>query len=314
MENIYYSYKISEILDLDITFDAETIQELVQTIFNDDFREFYHTSQNRTLDHEVFLWICEMARFSKIGINANYESIVPLGGYNNISVSLNNLILKEFGSYISFKFESPQVGTYIFNKISEEKYCQNIRIPYSLENYPEITGNLTAYEDGIEKKARMEITFQTGYSLVYSLSIDNNKTISIDIKSTIVAYTNHSLSYGDAYIDIFFQDVYNSTRIFTHANHSAYSLFSLTYTPSVDVSYVIKIFLNDGFSMSPLYLGNIISEIEIIDDTPTDDNKNNNEIVFRAFPVMIVLITMPGGAIILTTRKLNKVEKNRKSK
>ena len=315
MENLYYSYKISEILDLDITFNAEPIQKLVQTIFNDDFREFYRTSQNMTLDHDVFLWICEMARYSKIEINANYENIVPLGGYNNISVSLYNLILKEFGSYISFKFESSQIGTYTFNKISEEKYCQNIKIPYLLENYPEITGNLTAYEGGIEKKAEMEITFQTGYSLVYSLSIENNKTVSIDIKSTIVAHTNYSLTYGDAYIDIYTQGVYNFTKYFTHVNHSAYSLFSLTYTPSADNSYVIKIFLNDGFSMSPLYLGNITNQVEIIDNPPTDDNKNNNnEIFFKTFPVMIVLITMPGSAIILTTRKLNKVEKGQKPK
>jgi len=314
MENLYYSYKISEILDLDISFDAETIQELVQTVFNDDLREFYHTPQNETLDHEVFLWVCEMARFSKIGINANYENVVPLGGYNNISVSLYNLILKEFGSYISFKFESSQIGTYTFNKITEEKYCQNIKIPYSLENYPEIAGNLTAYEGGIEKKAEMGITFQTEYSLAYSLSIDNNKTVSIDIKSTIVAHANHSLTYGEAYIDIYTQGAYNSTKYFTHDNYSTYSSFSLKYTPFGDDSYVINIFLNDGFNIEPYFLGNITNQVEIIEDIPADDKKNDNGVVFKTFPVMIVLATISGSGVILTTRKLNKSEKGRKFK
>ena len=100
----------------------------------------------------------------------------------------------------------------------------------------------------------MEITFQTSYSLVYSLSIENNKTVSIDIKSTIVAHTNHSLTYGNAYVDIYTQNAYNSTKYFTHNNYSTYSLFSMTYTAPIDDSYVIKIFLNDGFSMSPFYL------------------------------------------------------------
>jgi len=314
MENLYYSYKISEILELDISFEAETIQELVQTVFNENLREFYHTPQNETLDHEVFLWVCEMARFSKIGINANYESIVPLGGYNNISVSLFNLILKEFGSYISFKFESSQIGTYTFNKITEEKYCQNIKIPFSLENYPEITGNLTAYEGGIEKKAEMGITFQTDYSLAYSLSIDNNKTVSIDIKSTIVAHTNHSLTYGDAYIDIYTQGAYDSTKYFTHDNYSTYSSFSLTYIPPDDDPYVINIFLNDGFNIEPYFLGNVTNQVEIIEDIPADDKKNDNGVVFKTFPVMIVLATISGSGVILTTRKLNKSEKGRKFK
>jgi hypothetical protein len=58
IKNIYYSFKISEILDLRLIFDAEAVQELVQAIYSEQTREFYITSDHQEISHEIFLWIC----------------------------------------------------------------------------------------------------------------------------------------------------------------------------------------------------------------------------------------------------------------
>ncbi|MFX0138059.1 MAG: hypothetical protein ACFFDN_30735, partial [Candidatus Hodarchaeota archaeon] len=203
IKNIYYCYKISEILNLDIVFNVNLIQELVQTIYSEEYHEFFLTSNREVLCQEVFLWICEMARNSDIGIEAHYSSIVPLGGFNRIYASLHNLIISDFGTYITFKFESNHIGTYVFDKLENRTYIVDIPIPLDSESYPEIEGILCAYE-GPQRKAEYTILFSTTYNLNYNISIGKSMdAVSFIVNASINSNgKDYSLEDGRVYVHI----------------------------------------------------------------------------------------------------------------
>ena len=307
IKNIYYSFKISEILDLRLSFDAEGVQELVQAIYSEQTREFYVTSDHQEISHEVFLWICEMAKNSKIGIEANYLDVVTLGGYNNMSVSLYNLILRDFGLYISFKFESEQLGSYTFNKLANNYYVKDIHIPFLVNNYPEIRGNLTAYE-GSEKKIEIEITFRTTYSLLHSLSVLETETeISLTINSSIMALQEYPLTFGEAYINVFIADQFENVQKFTQdANFTRYSIFSLVYIPPNNSVYLLNIYLDDGFQ-DPIMIGNVTNEIEVVVEDSPPIKANNVDPMYFVVPLSLVFI--PGVALAVSTKQLNKLKR-----
>ena len=306
IKNIYYSFKISEILDLRVNFDAKAVQELAQAIYSEQTREFYISSNHQEINHEVFLWICEMAKNSKIGIEANYLDVVTLGGYNNMSVSLYNLILRDFGLYISFKFVSDQLGSYTFNKLADNFYVKDIHIPFLVSNYPKIYGNLTAYE-GSEKKIELEISFRTTYSLLYSLSVIKTETkVSLTVNSSILASERHPLTFGEAYINEFINDQFKNVQKFTQdANFSGYSIFALTYIPPNNSDYRLDIYLDDGFQDS-IMIGNITNKIEIVEEPPPIKANNVDPMYFG---VPLSLIFIPGVALAVSTKQLNKLKR-----
>ncbi|MFX0134600.1 MAG: hypothetical protein ACFFDN_13250, partial [Candidatus Hodarchaeota archaeon] len=156
---------------MDIIFDINLIHELVQAIYSEEHKEFYLTSNQEVINQEIFLWICDMARNSDIGIETYYSNYVSLGDVNRIYASLYNLILRDFGTYITFKFESNQLGTYVFNKLANNSYVADIQILVSSESYPQIDGILCAYE-GTQKKTELPISFSTTYNLIYDVSIE----------------------------------------------------------------------------------------------------------------------------------------------
>ncbi|GAH33700.1 unnamed protein product, partial [marine sediment metagenome] len=167
IKNIYFSYKISEILGVDFDFDTDLTYGLVQDIYSEEYHEFYLTSDRVLINQEAFLWISEMARNSIISIEEQYPSEVSLGSTITISAILSNLILRDFGTYITFKFENEQLGIHMFSKIEGDSYTLDLYIPFSSNYYPEIEGTLCAYE-GTQKKAELSISISTTYSLNYT--------------------------------------------------------------------------------------------------------------------------------------------------
>ena len=302
IDNIYYSYKISEILDLDMAFDINLVQELVQTIYSEKYNEFYLTSNQEIIDQEIFLWICDMARNSDIGIDAHYSSILPLGDVNRMHVSLYNLIIRDFGTYISFKFESDQLGTYVFDKLDNNTYVKDIPIPISSESYPEITGILYAYE-GPQKKAEYPISFSTTYDLNYEIKIENSPTSILFIVNSSITSSGkyYSLTAGEAYVHVIKNRKILETKQFSLQNSSEdYSIFTLTYTLPDKGAYEFEVYLDDGIQDTPV----------LIQSITFSDNQNNMQQVMTAIPLTIVLISVPGCVIIVSTRRIKKIKKD----
>lgn len=303
IQNIYYSYKLSELLDLNIEFDFHQIHALVQDIFSEDFNEFCLSTSKRRLDQEIFLWICDMARNSQIRIEIYYSAMCPLGGVNHMEASLYNLILKDFGTYITFKFESSQLGSYIFFKLSNDSYICDIPIPVSSASYPAVEGYLRAYE-GTKVKAEHYIMFYTNYSLEYDIHFQNDlNNILFEINASIVA--NHEYfptTSGGVYVKVYRNNKYLHEIETTHHDFSSHSMFSFTYNPQITGDYIFEVYFNDGISSDLLYINTFQYIIN-------DILKNYEDEIRIAIPLMIIFITTPGTVILFSTKKLNRLKK-----
>ncbi|NVM34509.1 MAG: hypothetical protein HWN81_02865 [Candidatus Lokiarchaeota archaeon] len=270
IKNVYFSYKISEILNIDIEFDRELTQQLVQKIYSEQYNEFYCTSNREVITYESFYWICEMARNSKIGIEASYSSIVDLGSYNHIEVSLDNLILHDFGTYLTFKFESNQLGAHLFSEQPDGNHVADILIPFDPVYYPLIGGYLRAYEGSLVR-AEQYISFDTTYTLEYNLTIQNEiNALQFYLNTSIVCNkTRHSLDSGSAFTEIYVNDTYIEAKSFSHQSFIEYSFFNLNFSIMNDTEYLFQIFLNDGISNQTHFLEEAIFNITSFETTYT---------------------------------------------
>ena len=303
IKNIYYSYKLSELLNLEIEFNFHSIQALIQEIFSEQFNEFYLTPDKEIMDQEIFSWICDMARTSEIGIEARYADTCPLGGANHMEVSLYNLILRDFGTYITFKFESDQLGSYIFSKLANSSYIQDIPIPVSSNSYPTIEGYLRAYE-GTQIKAEHYISFTTNYSLEYKVKSQSELTgILFEINASICANReSFPTTSGSAFAKVYKNGEYLGEAQASHQPFSDHSTFSIPYSPQVTGEYIFELYLDDGISGSELLIASIPYNINEILRGYEDE-------VTGAIPLMVIFLAVPGTVIVFSTKQLNKIKK-----
>ncbi|MFX1501150.1 MAG: hypothetical protein ACFFDH_09335 [Promethearchaeota archaeon] len=303
IKNIYYSYKISELLGINIDFDVHLIHELIETIFSEDHYEFYLTSEKNIMDPEVFLWVCDMARNSKIQIEAHYSDTIQLGSVNKMEASLYNLILKDFGNYITFKFESPQIGTYVFSKTSNNTYIHDIPVPVSYESYPMIGGYLRAYE-GAQLKAEQYVSFSTNYTLEYNVKYSSELSrIVFEINTSIVANGVYfPLTSGRVYMKVYKNGNFVREVQATHLQLLDKSVFTISYNPTKTGQFSFEIYLNDGISSSEI-------NIETIPLIITEVAKNYEGEIATAIPLTVIFIAVPGTVVFLSSRQLRKVRK-----
>jgi hypothetical protein len=178
IKNVYYSYKLAEILDLDIIFDAKTIQKLVRTIYTENEKEFYGTTDKKTLNQEILLWVCDMARNDKLKIYVRHQEGILLGMDLSISASLYNIICTSFEYNLSFIFESPNIGVYMLDKNAENNFTTTVFVRQNPQNHPIITGKVIAYDSGV-KLAEKSISITTFYpEKVYQDEINGTITVS----------------------------------------------------------------------------------------------------------------------------------------
>jgi hypothetical protein len=254
------------------------------------------------LKHEIFAWICEIARTSEIGIDASYSNSAPLGGKNRIVVSLHNLILRDFGTYITFKFESDQLGSYVFSKLSDNTYVYEIPIPLGSNYYPTIDGYLRAYE-GTDIKAEQYISFATNYTLDYSYYSQNNLTgLLFEVNTSIIANNEWiPTDRGSLYMKIYVDGVYLGQETATRNDFLNYSKFKIMYKPQSMGEYLFELYLNDGISGADIQIVSVPYKIKEI-------LKGYEQALSGAIPLMVIFIVVPGTVIIFSTRKLKKIE------
>ncbi|MFX1377908.1 MAG: hypothetical protein ACFFA4_02345 [Promethearchaeota archaeon] len=307
IKNIYYSYKLSELLNLNIEFNFHKIQALVQDIFSDNSNEFYFTTDKEILNQEIFFWICEMARTSDIGIDARHSDTCQLGGLNHMEVSLYNLILRDFGTYITFKFESEQIGSFVFSKLSNNSYVYNIPIPINSDCYPLIEGYLRAYE-GMQVKAELYISFSTNYTLECEINYHsdlNGLLFKINV-SILANYEKFPLTSGRSYAQIYRNNEYLDEIHAIHEDFSDYSMFSIIYNPSMTGEYKFELFINDGIYGSPINVKSVFFDVNQISESYKKD-------IARAIPLTIIFIAVPGIVFIISSKQLEKLKKESKN-
>jgi len=307
-KNIYYSYKISNILDLDIQFDLDLTHALVEDIFSDQNKEYYLTMSHETMDQEIFLWICDMAKNDNVRINPGYDGSVQLGGLINISATLCNIILKDFGPYATVKFESSQIGTITLEKQADNSYQKDVFIPVISDNYPTVDGSICMYDSSI-KKAEAPVSFQTTYGLEIKGDIfKNTNDINIIVNVSLISAIERQAVYnGEVYAE-FYQGLDQIGPIYLTPNHDAgrYSLFSLNYIPQENGIYEVKVYLKDGFNPNPLYILNTTYSYNAGTPDNVDKNigsgKNYDGVIAISIPLCILLFAAPASLMFISSK------------
>jgi hypothetical protein len=166
IKNIYYCYKLSQLLDLQYEFDSGLVQDLIRTIYSDSLHEFYMTSSREIINQEILLWICDIATSDPLKIVVQYDEQVLLGTYLSVTASLSNLVLSEFEYNLSFQFECAQLGNFVMEKEDSNHFSLQLYIPQRATNYPSIEGKLVAY-DTHHRLAEKSIIVYTVYNQKY---------------------------------------------------------------------------------------------------------------------------------------------------
>jgi len=255
IKNLYYSYKISEILGLQIVFDVEQSHSLIQSIYSDAYSEFFESTEMKSLEQEVFAWVCEMAKNDRVRVNAQYSDSIQLGDNNLISVELCNLILSDFGQYTTVKLESEQLGTILFDKMTNHTYQKEIHVPIDPSNYPLIEGELCVY-DGSFKVAQFPFSFQTTFDSIYSISTSITESrIEITVVASFWFVSGEQPVYdGLMRAEVYKDGTFIDAIFFASEDGLKSTTFTFVYRPVSFGNYRFEIFLEDPYHTSSQFV------------------------------------------------------------
>ncbi len=269
-KSVYFCYKISKLLDLNINFDIGQTHGLVQNAYSDAHNQFYETVEKKELDADIFMWLCEIAKNDDVRLSASYSDIVSLGSNNIFSVELVNLILSDFGQYSTVKIESAQLGTFVLDQLSNYTYQKEVNVSADPANYPIVQGELCAY-DGAIKKTSVPFSFTTTFDSEFT-----NTTVKTESRIEVIINGSHQFASGNKPIfgGSMYADVYRGgivvdflDLITLHGVNS--STFTFDYSPTYFGNYSFDFFLNDPYYSNPQYICN--QTFEYRDPTPEPD-------------------------------------------
>ena len=98
-----------------------------------------------------------MAENDRIRITPSFSPSITPGGWNNISCTLGNLVLRDFGTYATVRFESPQLGVELLAK-NNDLFYKNLQVSKDFPDNSIIEGNISVYIVS-EKVAWKHISF-----------------------------------------------------------------------------------------------------------------------------------------------------------
>ena len=296
INNIYYSYKISENLDLEIDFNLQLTGDLVKSLYSEDLKEFYISSDREIINQEIFLWICEMAKNSELEFICEYDESINLGSVNTISTSFRNLILSNFGPYTSVKFASSQFGVLILERQFDNTYQVNLMIPEDPSYYPYVEGDIKVYE-GSKLIGQTLIFFKTRFEQSVNYTILKDK---VRIKFEINISRKFNLEFQPVYnstvsTDIFKDDIYLTTLNFSRKDYVSHSKFTLTYGYNELGKYFFNIVIVDDYYPNGQ---NILSYLQTISEPDHFELKVKGPILAGfslAISASIMVATVKGG-------------------
>jgi len=73
IKNVYYSYKLATLLELDLYFEEILIRDLIQNIYSPTLNEFYLTVDCNEINQEAFYWVCDLVKNFKISSGGDRE-------------------------------------------------------------------------------------------------------------------------------------------------------------------------------------------------------------------------------------------------
>jgi len=256
-------------LDLNINFDIEQTHALVQSIYSETYKEFYLTVERKELEHDVFLWLCEIAKTDEVRLSASYCDTVGLGSTNLFTVELVNLVLSDFGQYSTVKIESTQLGTILLDQLENHTYQKEIYVSIDSANYPTVEGELCVY-DGAIKKASVLFSFDTEFDSEFAYSIVKTESrIEATINGSHVFVSGREPIFGGSmYANVSRDGDYMGVLDLLTSHNLNSSTFTFDYSPVYFGNYSFEFYLNDPYFPDPQLICNATFDfIEPIPDS-----------------------------------------------
>ncbi|MFX1477389.1 MAG: hypothetical protein ACFFCI_04585 [Promethearchaeota archaeon] len=255
IKNIYYCYKIDDILDLDIEFNLSLTSSLVGDIYSEIDNGFYESMGQDMINQDIFLWICEMARNDNIYIQCNYKKLVNLGSVNTITAYFSNLIFLEYGDLTSVRFNCEHFGILDLEKQFDNSYQINFRVPEDPKYYPSVEGTLEIY-DHFKVIGRFPISFQTTFEQkIECLPIPKKESVEIYINISRKFSSDFEAVYNsNIIVDIRYKNNYLTSRNFSREDFDDFSRFSFIFECVLEGEYKFEITLYDEFYPQGLFL------------------------------------------------------------
>ena len=308
IKNLYYCYKINDILDLDIQFDVNQTSNLIGKLYSEEFNEFFLCKDYEEIDQEIFLWICEMARNDNIYIQCSYKDSIELGNVNSITARFSNLIFTEYGRLTSVKFESEQIGILDLEKQFDGSYQINFMVPEDPKFYPTVEGVLMIY-DYSKVIGQYPISFQTNFDQKAEfLPINNDDSTEIYINFSRKFFSGFQAVHNSTIrVDISLEEEYFETKNFSRKDFEDYSQFSLIYKHKIKGNYTFKATFYDDFYPNGLFLFEYNTKSEFSPKPNPIKPINANGWPLAIFGVILSIalaaIVMKGGRWIKTKLK-----------
>ncbi len=299
IKSVYFSFKLAQLLDLNILFDIQQTHQLIQDIYSAELHEFYCTTANDLISQEAVFYISEMAKTDSVRILTNYPAEVPLGGSLNMSAELCNLVLKDFGPYTTVKIESDQLGTKIMEIQADYSFKKQLTISAVANNYPSVTGEIVVYDSNL-KVTSFPFEIPTTYDSMISIKkVEDQTKISLAINASLVFATGMQPIFGGkAFIKVYKGQLHIDSKNFLVNDLLRYTEFTLDYYPAVEGIYEIEVYLDDGIDPASKSLGNYTYICEDPDYTGGYRTEAN-----EFLPLIIFLGITPGLALIFSYKK-----------
>lgn len=327
-KDIYFLYKLGEILGVSIDFDIDSVRTLLSDLYVEGESEYFSSNISESLSVEMIHWICEIAKND--GIRIEYTITNPgFLGYNlHVEADICNLLITNYDATKTVKFETDLLGTIALDKVGDI-YSKDILLDLIPLYIPEIMGEISVY-DGLEKLVSEPVFIDTSIELI-SEQFTRNITGAIvsSFKYTIQTSSGYTLLGGsNMYAKIYFGGDLIDTIDSVCTSQGYYTCHNVTINSFSETGmYYIEFYLKHPFLDSNIYDPQIgkLERIFYIDypkmvltdgpgDTPpennTDDDDNpingsdnsgdsnntyNNDLIMSSItPISIILVFSSG--------------------
>ncbi len=186
IRNIYYSYKISSILDEKIPFNYDLIYQLIGNIYSGELKEYFTTLDKNKIEQEILLWIADMI-VNDLGNSFTSIHIDYLEGCKFLST----------GNNITFTITSKYTGTYWYwiDGILVDSQTFNSggeTIVYSLDSY---TGTIKDYNIKINASV-LDGSYEE-ISTIFSVYSDSSTIVNIlSLGNYEFMTTGHNITFS----------------------------------------------------------------------------------------------------------------------
>ena len=293
LKNIYYQYKISQFLDLQIELNYSKTSSLIENLYQQGLNEYFVDAYSNDICQSAFYWVADMAKNDELDVDCEYNINVFLGSIISMNTTFCNIVFNEFDENTLVVFDSEQLDTISFERTSGMLYQTMFKVPESPDCYPNVVGMLKIYDNNI-LLGELPISFETYFKLHISpkiININDEVLFQFNVSYEFTSGFN-SAPNSIIYARIYRNDINIESLKMDKNDFYDYSTFSISYTPQDDAEYHIKFMLCDSFHPN---------EELIYDHTinPQDSSGNTPNI---AEPIVnaIIICTICGGSVFAT--------------